>query len=178
MNIVIFLILAFFTGLFTKFVDLKYDNNIKVPEYFVLIIGAVYGFLIAFVISNSWVMAPLWLGIVIGLFLTNKIDAPGHYVGMGSMVLFLAIFGIPHFSVYLLFLFTFVCVAEELLNDYFNRLKKKNIFIKILSYRLLLEVVTFIVALITGFWIMFFMLLSYDVAYHFTHYFGVKYLKK
>jgi len=168
---------AFFTGFLTKFVDLKYDNKLKINEIFILIAGFVYGFLIAFAISESWIIAPLWLGIVLGLIFTKKIDVLGHYIGIGSMIIFLIIFGIPQINIFLLTLFTLLCVAEEIINDKIDKIKKKNLIFKILKYRPILEITALIVSIITGYWIIFFMLLSFDIAYILTDYFGIKLTK-
>ncbi len=170
-------IAAFFTGFLTKLVDLKYDNKLKINEIFILVAGFVYGFLIAFVISKSWIIAPLWLGIVLGLIFTKKIDAFGHYIGIGSMILFLIILGIPQINIFLSIFFTLLCVAEEIINDKIDKIKKKNLILKVLKYRPILEITALIVSIITGYWIIFSMLLTYDVAYILTNYFGIKLTK-
>ena len=166
MNWVVLILLSFLQGVIVKYVDQIEDLHLDKSKILRVVLGAFYGVIIFSVIYLFPFMAPLWLGTVLGLLLYGKIDALSHYVGVGVLFLLLIALGIPELSVILFILFTLVNFFEEFLNYILDSGKIKNkIVIKIVEVRPLLEITAFVVSLITGVWLIWIALLSFDVAY-------------
>jgi len=168
MNEIFLFIIAFLVGVLTRYVDLIEDHKAKSFRYANIILGFVYGLFILFVVVNFKVVAPLVIGTIIGLFIANKIDRVGHLAGVSVFIIllfFCSNFEIDSLFIYLVIIFAVVNFIEEKLNNMFDKIKTKKLFGKILNYRPLLEVATFIISAYTGLWILWFTLLSYDIGY-------------
>lgn len=165
---------ALLTGFLTKLTDLIEDDGLKLFRFDNLVLGALYGLLIAFVIIKSEVVAPLWLGVVIGLCITRKIDAPSHLLGV--IVIFASLMMLWNFQTTpLLALFVLACVADEWLSDLADRKKIKiKLLKKFLLLRPIVEITAFVVSLITMQWLLWFAILCFDIGYILTN----KFIKK
>ncbi len=160
------IVLTFLTGIIVKYVDVLEDNMRKSPLLLRITMGLFYGFLLYYTISRFSAVASLWIGAVIGLILAKKIDAPGHYAGVGLFLTLLVLFGFTNVNFVLLLLFAAVCVIEEILNDYSDKKRIGNkILSKIISARPLLEIAALTVSMITGAWIIWIALLGFDFGY-------------
>ncbi|RLI97056.1 MAG: hypothetical protein DRO99_03515 [Candidatus Aenigmatarchaeota archaeon] len=163
----IIFVTAFFTGLLSKLVDAAEEHGLGIPAMFSRVSGVAYGVLIAYVISVSPELSGLWIATVIGVIITGKIDTPGHYLGIGSMLFMLPILGIAGIDVPLLAAFTALCVLEEVINDEIldkGRIKNRAVS-GFLGMRPLLEMAAFVVSAAAGQWVIWLGLLSYDVGY-------------
>ncbi len=157
---------AFVTGILVKIVDQIEDKKIKLMENVNVFLGITYGFLIAYVMLKSEIVASLWMAAVLGNIIAGKIDAPGHRLGIFSMMLMLAVFGFPKIDAYLLVIFVLAAYFDEFLKGLSDKRKIKNKAIaKIASYRLLLEASAFAVSFYTGRWILFASILLFDIGY-------------
>jgi len=170
------LIIAFIIGFLTKYVDLIEDEKLKSFRLANVILGFMYGTLLTFVVINWPIISSLVIGTVLGLVIAKKIDAPGHFVGIGVfailLILFYSIQGFAFNSlfVYLLVLFTIVNVVEELLNDVVDKNLFEVMWLKrFLKLRPILEIMTFIISFILNMWLLWLTILFYDLAYNITN---------
>src|SRR3972149_8563236 len=127
----VLLLLGFISGMLVKFVDLLEDDIKDSPKSLCIIFGLFYGILLAYMISSFADIAPLFLGTVIGVALTGKIDALGHYVGIGAMLAYLIYQGIPAISVPLLAIFSLGSLGDEIIQEYV--VKRKIIRSKLIN---------------------------------------------
>jgi hypothetical protein len=160
------LLTMFIVGILVKIVDMVEDDGLGLHKIINIIFGVVYGFFIALLINNVPLIAPLLLGTVIGVILSGRIDGHGHYFGIGSFVFFLFFLGVPEISIPFLLLFTLVCVFEEAINMLVDNNKIKNKLIKkTFKLRPLLEITALLVSVFTGFWLIWFSILIFDIGY-------------
>ena len=99
--------------------------------------------------------------------MSGKIDRIAHSVAIGSALLSLIYFGFPMVNFYLCIPFIVADFFDNLGNDVFID-KKKNvnlIFKSIFRYRLLIDITAFIVSIILGVWIIFFIMICCDIGY-------------
>ncbi len=175
-------IIAFVIGFLVKFVDfieddlklvkknkIKFDflKNLSFP------LGVLYGLLIA-IMTIVWpILLPLAIGTILGEILARKIDVIGHFIGLFIFVIlcaFLISLGILNVGLNLSFVafalvFLAASVLDEFADKYFEKFsgnsKQKSFF----SYRPFLEIIAFLVSLITNQWIIWVTILSFDLAY-------------
>jgi len=160
-------LIQFLIGIFTKLTDTVVDDGLKIVKNIEYLFAAIYGSLIAYLLISYPVVRPL-LGAVIGLILTLKIDHKSHMLAIAIVIISLFFIDWLKVNYILLILFLIASVADEMLNDYFDRKKKKNLLTKILGYRLLLEITAFSASLILNQWVYFFAILSFDIGYILT----------
>jgi len=164
----IILLLVFFTGVLTKFADLIADDGLEIRRVFSYTIGVVYGVLIAYIIATHPMLAPMGLAAVLAVLLTKKIDRKPHNIGIASLFLFLGIWGFPKIDVILIGIFLAAGLVDEIGNDRADQGRVKGILKKVFEYRLIFELTAFMVSLLTGEWIIFLGMLSFDVGYLLT----------
>ncbi|MBN2101556.1 MAG: hypothetical protein JW716_01650 [Candidatus Aenigmarchaeota archaeon] len=155
-------------GFLAKFTDLIVDDGLNINKYIGYSGSVVYGFLLAFLMYSYPALTPLCLAVSISVIMTGKIDAPTHSLAIASMIFFIAFFGLP--QVNFLFLVTFLVAGtiDEIGNDYIDKRKKKRYAKIFFQNRLTLEFTVFIISLITGEWILWISMASFDVAYILT----------
>jgi len=161
------LLITFITGLFTKLADEFEDRKLVKSKTLKVVAGVIYGSLIGYVIVKYPVVAPLWIGTVIGATLIGKIDALSHYVAMSAMVLVIAFFGINAISIIPLLIFALVCTTEEFLHEIWvtgKKIKDKTL-VMLVELRPLLELTAFIYSAVTGYWSVWLALLTFDIGY-------------
>ncbi len=159
---------AFVSGIIVKLTDRIGDKKIKNKSIknFSALLGITYGFLTAYVILKSPIVASLWMAAVLGNILAGNIDSIGHRFGLFAMLAMLAMSGFPQFNAYSLALFVVASYADEVLKNLSDAKKIKNkTFAKIAPYRVLLETAAFITSLHTGQWILFISILFFDIGY-------------
>jgi len=164
----IYIIFAFIIGFMAKFTDLIVDDGLNINKYIGYSGSVVYGFLLAFLMYSYPALTPLCLAVSISVIMTGKIDAPTHSLAIASMMFFIAFFGLPEVNYLLLIVFIAGGLADEMGNDYTDK-KKKNKFMRLFfQNRLSLEVTVFMISLITGEWILWISMASFDIAYIIT----------
>jgi len=157
--------IAFITGIIVKLTDVIVDDKKKI--LFMgsdILFGILYGSLIGYMISKYPNVAPIWLGVVIGALITKKFDALSHMISLPFIILNAFFFGLHKFSIGLTALFTIICIADEILNDYFDK-KKSTIFVKFMRLRPLLELTALLVSIITLRIEIFLAIFCFDVGY-------------
>lgn len=167
MEMIDLIIVAVVTGVLTKLVDIVEEHNPNLSENISLISGVIYGILIGYVISFSPELSGLWIAIVLSVLITRKIDSRGHYLGIISMIIFVLVFGWMGTNILYIIIFTPIGVLEELINDKFvdkGKIKNKRIS-TFFTWRPLIEISVFIVSVMTGQWIIWLGILSYDIGY-------------
>ncbi|MBN1156450.1 hypothetical protein JXA85_02455 [Candidatus Woesearchaeota archaeon] len=164
------LIIALFIGFLTKFADSEHGKKITKKSLTKIVAGILYGFMMAFVVKTEPLVAPLFIATVIGVTISGKIDAIGHFFGISSFVFFLATYGLEKINLLLLLLFLLVATVDELVNTYIvDRKRIKNrLLSNVLAKRPFLEIAAFAFSAVTGAWIVWFSLLFFDVAYNAT----------
>lgn len=165
MNLLILVILTIFAGLSTAYTDYLIDEIKEKNKFKLFLFGMLYGFLLFLPLYFAPIISSLWYGIIIGLILTSKIDHLAHYVAMFVFAILTLIFKISITNYVLFGIFIVVCIGEELLNNYIDKLKTQNILTYVLKKRLLLEITTLIVSIFTGIWMIWFSLLGFDIGY-------------
>ncbi len=163
-------VLSLICGISVKYTDILEDSR-KTKTINRILHGGIYGLLLFIIILLFPNVASLWVGTVIGLLLIGKIDGLGHYVGVGLFLL-LVILQKFEVSILLASIFVVVNVLEEIIHDKFKkeigeRGIKKRFIRKIISYRPLLEITTFVLSAVSGNWALWIALLSFDVGYIF-----------
>jgi hypothetical protein len=157
---------AFLAGILVKLVDLAEDHGLKFNKDLKVIFGAMYGLLIAYIISVINILPGFWFGIIIGLIISGKIDAEGHYAGVGVLLASLAIFGFPLMNPVIVLITSLICVLEEWINDELvDKKRVKGWLKKFLSVRPLLEIASVIFALYYYNISIFLLLFSFDAGY-------------
>lgn len=186
MNYIIFLPLCLALGVIVKLTDLLEDNvklmhkqhklfNIisginatQIP--FNIILGGLYGTLMFFICYLFPVFTVVVLATVIAMLLFGKIDAPGHYAGVGIFLMLYILIGLANVNPLYLIIFIAANFAEEYINNEFvDKKRVKNELVRrVLSVRPVLEITVFVVAFYSGLWQMFFGLLAFDIGYNLT----------
>lgn len=163
------LLIAFFAGISVKLVDLAEDHGLKMNKVIKILFSIMYGLLIAYIISVVNILPELWIGILLGLLFAGKIDALGHYIGFGSAILFILMFGLPTVNPLIILLIAIICVLEEWVNDNIvDKKKVKGILLNFLSIRPLLEITAIVFSIIYANISIFLLLLSFDLGYLIT----------
>lgn len=196
LNLILLLIISFFTGVFTKLVDLIEDHGLKLFKFDKYFFALIYGLLIGYVISSYNVIAPLWVGTIFALILAKKIDTKAHVIGLISALIFVIIFGLGKINILFLIIFLIAAFLDEILSDFADKsLKKKSILKKIifkllknkikinkkikkmLELRPLLEITALIISIIIWNFYIFLSILFYDIGYNLTNKIGLKITK-
>jgi hypothetical protein len=162
------LIPVFIAGVLTKFADLIADEGLEIRRAFSYLTGIVYGVMIAYIIATHPLLAPLGLAAVLAVLLTKKIDQRPHNIGIAAMFLFLGIWGFPKIDIVMISVFLAAGLVDEIGNDRADQGKMKGLLKKVFEYRLVFELTAFMVSLLTGEWIIFLGMLSFDVGYLLT----------
>ena len=159
------LIISFIIGFLVKTVDNAEEHGLKMNRLLKIILGLVYGILLGWLVS--FVPIPgFWIGIIIGLIVSGKIDSESHYAGMVGIVLSLLFFGFPAINWWIVLITMIICYAEEWVNDEIVDKKKVIGFLaKLLSLRPLLEITAAILAVIYLDINIFLLLLFFDIGY-------------
>lgn len=166
---IIIIFLSFIVGVLTKLVDLAEEHGLKMNKDLKLILSSVYGLLLGYLIS----IIPLpgfWMGILIGLLLSGKIDAESHYTGFAFILISLTLFGFPPINPVIVIISSLLCSLEEWINDELvDKKRVKGWFNKVLKYRPLLELTSAILAIIYSNILIFLILFSFDTGYVFIN---------
>ena len=157
--------LVFIAGVLTRFADMIADDGLKLNRYLGYMVGAVYGFLIAYVITQYPLLAELGIAVILAVIFTMKIDHPVHGVGIASMIFFALIYGMGPVGPALLSVFLIGGALDEIGNHFSDKGKLKGIFGRFFKLRLTMEAVTFAVSAYTGNWIIFLAMVSYDIGF-------------
>jgi len=183
MNYIIFLSLCLALGVIVKLTDLLEDNvksmrkqhklisginTTRIP--FNIILGILYGTLMFFISYLFPVFTVVVLATVIAMLLFGKIDAPGHYAGVGIFLILYVLIGLANVNSLYLIIFIAANFAEEYINNEFvdNKRVKNKLLRRVLSVRPVLDITVFVVAFYSGLWQMFFGLLAFDIGYNMT----------
>lgn len=158
----------FATGFLTKFVDAIVDDGLKVRKAFAYAAGIIYGVLIAYMITAYPLVAPLCIAIVLAVLITKKIDRRPHNIGIAVMFLSLALLGFPKVDPLLLAIFLISGALDEIGNDLPDKGRFKGTPRRILRFRIITEMAALLVSLVTGYWIIFLAILSFDIGYLIT----------
>ena len=168
-ELILLLVVSFFTGIFTKLVDLIEDNGLRLFKFDKFIFAVIYGLLIGYVISNYNVVAPLWIGTIFALILTKKIDTKAHVIALISALIFVTFFGLGKINIIFLIIFLIAAFLDEILSDFVERsslkIKLNKNIKKILELRPLLEISALIISIIIWDFSLFLAILSFDGGY-------------
>ncbi|MFA6268388.1 MAG: hypothetical protein WCW13_05985 [archaeon] len=178
LELILLAILSFIVGFFVKIVDFIEDDLKGVSKKSFLkrispFLGIIYGALIILVIVLWPILIPLALGVVFGEFWANKIDAPGHKIAIVALIVLsvlLLLFGGLNVGVSYYFIGFFVIffassLIDEYADKYMEKQKKSKSIFRIFAFRPVLEVVSFIVSLVSGEWAFWLVIFFFDMAY-------------
>jgi len=162
---IVILLAVFAAGVLTRIADTAADDGLNLNKYLGYAIGALYGFLIAYVITQYPVLAELAVAVLLSVIVTGKIDNPIHYMGIGAAIFFLALYGLAPLNLALLAVFIAGGIADEAGNYLSDKGRLGGIAGYFFRYRMAMEAVTFTLSACTGNWIFFLAMLSYDTGY-------------
>jgi hypothetical protein len=132
-------ILSFISGLLVKTVDLSEEHGLKIGNFAKYSLAISYGFLLSF-LMNLIFLPEFFFGILIGVLVSGKIDAPSHKIAILSFIIGFIIFS-PQISQYFIVaLSALFCIIEEKINDFLDKKKHKGFIYKILGMRPIMEI--------------------------------------
>jgi len=169
-------LVIFIIGFLTKLADMAVDDGLNIPKHVSYVTGAVYGILIAYVITSYPILSPLGLAVVLAVLLMRKIDAAPHDIGIAMMLLTLALLGFPKTDSMLLLLFLVAGISDEVLSDFADKGKVKGLAGEILKKRIILEIVCLSFSALTGKWMVFLGIFFYDAGYILTGKVGERFI--
>jgi hypothetical protein len=161
------LLAAFTAGLLVKIVDDLEDNKARINRVVKILLSISYGALIAYLVCIVNILPELWLGIIIGSVIAGKVDSFSHYIGVGSLIVFSLLFGVPTLNLTLLTIFSILGLLEERVHDYYSKKKNANILLKI---RPVMELSALISSIIISNYLVIGLLLSFDLGYYASKY--------
>lgn len=160
---------AFATGIVVKLVDEIEDGKDKTRKKSggaAALLGIFYGFLMAYVMIKSALVANLWMAAVLANVLAGKIDAAGHRLGVFSMLLILSITGFPKFEAGLLAFFALAAFSDEFLEGLAEKRKiRGRIASKMAQLRAVLEISALAASIYLNQWMLFASILLFDTGY-------------
>jgi hypothetical protein len=185
-QLVLVFLAAILTGVLVKIADVFSDHEHKIQKEIIdllsIILGIIYGSIIALFIFNWPSVIPLVIGTFVGLLVSRKFDSIGHYFGIIVFVLisghlyflFGYIFEFNFVFILLIIIFSIINVLEEFVNDFLENpnskkywlLKKFPTLHNLLKYRLLLELTAFTISFIFNEWLIWLTIFSFDLGYH------------
>ena len=145
------------------------DNKIK-NRTLLFPCAIAYGFLIGLVIALYPAVAPLWIGVIIGVAAANKVDTLSHFVGVAVATGTAFAIGIPKINYLLGILFAFASFMDEKVDTHLHKIKKMNWLKRFLEARIIIEVTAFTVSIVTGVWVIFIAILFFDMGFIATEY--------
>ncbi len=143
-------------GVLTKLNDDLVDV-VKAPNWIAYVTGIAYGALGAWVVLTQPILAPLGIGIIIGLLFTGKIDHPSHGLAIAAFLFTLSTVGFPRVDVALLVVFSAASLADELLHERLKHWFFRN--------RMSMETVALGVWAFTGVWQLLAGIIFFDIGY-------------
>jgi hypothetical protein len=166
-NLFVVIIVSFIVGVLTKYVDMIYDNKIPHIKHIEKMLGIVYGILIGVVGTIAIETLPLIFATLIGLTAALKINRIGHILGVLSALFVVIFFGFEQFSIALLVVFIAVNIIDEISNNMADKRKNTKLSAFFVA-RPFLEIASFSASYVTGQWVIWFVILSYDIGYNLT----------
>ncbi|MFH0835730.1 MAG: S-adenosylmethionine decarboxylase [Candidatus Micrarchaeota archaeon] len=168
-------VLCFVTGLLTKLTDVQTDEKVYLFKRAQFVTGLAYGLLAGYLMTLSIQLATLIAAITVGVLLTAKIDFKAHQLAIAALIAVIALFGLPQIDFTIFTILVFFSFLDEILNDFIdsrarNKLHTPKLVAWFASQRLTLEIAALAVSIVTGEWIYFLALLSFDLAYHLVSY--------
>ncbi len=146
-------------GVLTKLNDDLVDV-VKAQDWITYFTGIAYGALGAWVVVTQPILAPVGIGIIIGLLFTGKIDHPSHGLAIAAFLFTLSAVGFPRVDIALLAVFSAASLADELLHERFKHWFFKN--------RMSMETIALGVWAFTGVWQLLAGIVCFDVGYLLT----------
>ena len=172
------MILSFSTGILVKYTDYLEDTKKENKKITLLIFGLIYASLICLTVYFFPIIAPIAIGTILGLTLIGKIDRISHRIAVVISIIILLIL-IPKISILLTIFFIIINIAEEVVNDYFDKHKLKNKRLQNFSVsRPLLEISAFIVSFALGKFEIWVAIFFFDIAYQIVTKYENKKLKE
>jgi hypothetical protein len=157
-------ILSFISGLLVKTVDLSEEHGLKISNFYKYLFAISYGALLAFVMDIVF-LPEFFLGILIGVLISGKIDALSHKIALISFIIFFMLIS-PIISQYtIVILSAGFCIIEEKVNDFIDKKKLKGAFYRILGMRPIMEIFAIALAIFYSRIEIFLLLLSFDLGY-------------
>ncbi len=139
----------FLTGLLVKATDELIDSHKK--QRLALLPGIAYGIIGALTVTQTPLLAPLAIGIIVGVAATKKIDGYPHLLGAFAFAAVFLYF-MPQLNVFLVMVFAAGALIDELGNELADQKKLKGIVQKFFHYRLSLEAIALSVSVLTNRW--------------------------
>ena len=157
--------IVFAAGVLNRIADMAADDGLELGRYPGYAVGALYGFLIAYAITQFPMLAELGIAVLISVLIAGKIDHPAHYVGIASVVFFTAIFGIGPLNPALLVIFVIGGALDEAGNHMADIRRIRGALGTFFRYRLAMEAFTLAISLLTGNHILFLAMVAYDAGF-------------
>lgn len=162
-------LLMFACGAFTKLTDNLIDEPFKPKKPGLkLATGIAYGALAGYLATTTTEFATLIIAITIGVLLAGKIDAKAHQAAIATLIALTAILGMPQINTTAMTAFTGLVYLDEKTADYSKKEKKRGLVQKAAGARLSLETGTLALGILTGNFVYFTAILTFDLGYKIT----------
>lgn len=177
-ELLVLLVVSFFTGVSVKIVDMIEDDGLKLFFYANHFFAFVYGLLIGYVIINYDIVNALWIGTIAAMMVTKKIDKFSHFIGILVAGFVVLVYGLSSLNLTFFGIFLIAAMVDEISSDYIDRLKKKKKkikgILKVFEFRPVLEVTALIVSVIISDFTPFIAIIVFDSGYLFIERFYKK----
>ncbi len=160
------LLFVFLAGMSTRLSDMVADGELRARKFYGYALGISYGTLTALVVALNPILGDVAIAVILSVLLTGKIDNRIHYLGIGAFAAFIALSGInPIGNVPILLAFIAAGVIDEIGNDYSDRRKKNDVIGIFFQKRMVMELTSFLVTLVTGEIVFFISLIIFEIGY-------------
>jgi len=163
--VLLLVVASFAAGFLSKVSDMVADDGMRLARLLGIAVGVSYGFMVSLVMTHYAILSPLVIAVVLGTMLTGKIDHEVHYAGVGSMLLFVSLIGLPPVNPWLLAVFMAGGIIDEIGSDLADRKRISRIPSAFFRYRLTMEVLTLAVSVFCRDYMFFIAMLSADAGY-------------
>jgi hypothetical protein len=157
--------MVFIIGVLSRIADMIADDGLRLSRYAGYAIGALYGFLIAYLVTQFPILAELGVAILLSVLITGKIEHPVHYLGIASLLFFMAVFGIGPLNIALLLVFVLGAALDEAGNLMADKGKIRGAPGAFFRFRLTMEALTLTVSVYTGNVMFFLAMVAYDAGF-------------
>jgi hypothetical protein len=157
-------ILSFISGVLVKTVDLSEEHGLKINKFAKYSFAIIYGLLLSLLMDFIF-LPEFFLGILIGVLISGKIDALSHKIAIVSFILGFIIFSPAISNYFIVSLSALFCIIEEKVNDFIDKKNPKGIIYKFLGMRPIMEIFAIILSIVYINVEIFIILLLFDLGY-------------
>jgi hypothetical protein len=153
--------LSFLSGLLVKLSDSIADGEVDVGKRYAWLFGVLYAVPITALLFFYPALVSLFAGVMAAVALSGKIDAKPHLLALIVFAAFFAVAGTFNPELLLFAVFFTAAISDEIADAFHEKTGRFAFF----RYRPFLEAVSFAVSLLTGNFLYWFTVVSFDAGY-------------